>query len=88
MAAVAFLGSYRAKRKRQFNTFFETTHELKIQSLADMYNFEFESVSKKIDLIKALNNFYKKSEKPRILEIKTPRILNNNILLSYFDFIS
>ncbi|MEQ8220459.1 MAG: 2-succinyl-5-enolpyruvyl-6-hydroxy-3-cyclohexene-1-carboxylic-acid synthase [Arenibacter sp.] len=71
-----------------FNTFFETTHELKIQSLADMYNFEFESVSKKIDLIKALENFYKKSEKARILEIKTPRILNNNILLSYFDFIS
>ncbi|MBU2905716.1 2-succinyl-5-enolpyruvyl-6-hydroxy-3-cyclohexene-1-carboxylic-acid synthase [Arenibacter algicola] len=71
-----------------FNTFFETTHKLKIQSIADMYNIEFESVSNKIDLIKALGNFYKESEKPKILEIKTPRILNDNILLSYFDFIS
>ena len=71
-----------------FNTFFETTHNLNIQSIAEMYNFEFESVSNKIDLIEALGNFYKASEKPKILEIKTPRLLNNNILLSYFDFIS
>lgn len=71
-----------------FNTFFETTHNLNIQSMAEMYNFEFESVSNKIDLIEALGSFYKASEKPKILEIKTPRLLNNNILLSYFDFIS
>jgi len=71
-----------------FNTYFETAHALKIQSIADMYNFEFESVSNKTDLIKALRNFYNESTKPRILEIKTPRLLNNNILLSYFDFIS
>ena len=71
-----------------FNTFFETTHNLNIQSIAEMYNFEFESVSNKIDLIEALGSFYKASEKPKILEIKTPRLLNNNILLSYFDFIS
>lgn len=71
-----------------FNTFFETTHNLNFQSIAEMYNFEFESVSNKIDLIEALGSFYKASEKPKILEIKTPRLLNNNILLSYFDFIS
>lgn len=71
-----------------FNTFFETTHKLQIQSLAELYGFEFESVSTKTDLNKALGNFYNESEKPKILEIKTPRLLNNNILLSYFDFIS
>ncbi|MCK0192113.1 2-succinyl-5-enolpyruvyl-6-hydroxy-3-cyclohexene-1-carboxylate synthase [Arenibacter sp. F20364] len=71
-----------------FNTFFETTHKLNIQSLPEMYQFEFESVSNKIDLNKAFRNFYKESKKPKIMEIKTPRLLNNNILLSYFDFIS
>ncbi|MDL5511774.1 2-succinyl-5-enolpyruvyl-6-hydroxy-3-cyclohexene-1-carboxylic-acid synthase [Arenibacter sp. M-2] len=71
-----------------FNTFFETTHTLKLQSLAKMYGFKFESVSNKTDLNKAMKNFYNESEKPKILEIKTPRLLNDNILLSYFDFIS
>ena len=71
-----------------FNTFFETTQDLKIQSLAEMYSFEFESVTNKNDLNKALDSFYQESEKPKILEIKTPRLLNDNILLSYFDFIS
>jgi 2-succinyl-5-enolpyruvyl-6-hydroxy-3-cyclohexene-1-carboxylate synthase len=71
-----------------FDTFFETTHKLQIQSLADMYSFEFESVSNKTDLNTALDNFYKESTRPKILEVKTPRLLNNNILLGYFDFIS
>jgi 2-succinyl-5-enolpyruvyl-6-hydroxy-3-cyclohexene-1-carboxylate synthase len=53
-----------------------------------MYGFDFGSVSNKMDLNKALGRFYMESERPKILEIKTPRLLNNNILLSYFDFIS
>jgi 2-succinyl-5-enolpyruvyl-6-hydroxy-3-cyclohexene-1-carboxylate synthase len=71
-----------------FNTFFETTHTLNLKSLAEMYGFDFGSVSNKMDLNKALGRFYMESERPKILEIKTPRLLNNNILLSYFDFIS
>ncbi|MCM4171647.1 2-succinyl-5-enolpyruvyl-6-hydroxy-3-cyclohexene-1-carboxylic-acid synthase [Arenibacter sp. TNZ] len=71
-----------------FNTFFETTHNIEIRHLAEMYKFGFESVSNKIDLKKALDNLYKESKKPKILEIKTPRLLNDKILLSYFDFIS
>ncbi|MBC8769957.1 2-succinyl-5-enolpyruvyl-6-hydroxy-3-cyclohexene-1-carboxylate synthase [Arenibacter sp. BSSL-BM3] len=71
-----------------FNTFFETTHNIDIRSIAEMYRFGFESVSNKLDLKNALDDFYKESEKPQILEIKTPRLLNDKILLSYFDFIS
>jgi len=71
-----------------FNTFFETTHKLNLKSLAEMYKFDFESVSNKIDLSKALRSFYMESDRPKILEVKTPRLINNNILLSYFDFIS
>jgi 2-succinyl-5-enolpyruvyl-6-hydroxy-3-cyclohexene-1-carboxylate synthase len=41
-----------------------------------------------MDLQNALVDFYEVSEKPKILEIKTPRLLNDKILLSYFDFIS
>jgi len=76
------------EESKNFNTFFETTHNFDFQSIAEMYNFKFETVSDKTDLKNALGNFYRKSEVPKILEIKTPRLLNDKILLSYFDFIS
>jgi len=71
-----------------FSTFFETTHNINVGAIAEMYKFGFESVSNKMDLQNALADFYEVSEKPKILEIKTPRLLNDKILLSYFDFIS
>ena len=40
------------------------------------------------DLENSLEHFYDKSESPKLLEIKTPRLLNDKILLNYFDFIS
>ena len=39
-------------------------------------------------LEKALKNFYNTSNNVKLLEIKTPRLENNKILLNYFDFIS
>lgn len=73
---------------QNFNTFFETTHNLNLKSLAELYGFGYESVAEKEDLKEALYHFYKSSERPKILEVKTPRLLNDKILLSYFDFIS
>ncbi len=73
---------------QNFNTFFETTHNLNLRSLAELYGFGYESVAEKEDLKEALYHFYKSSERPKILEVKTPRLLNDKILLSYFDFIS
>ncbi|MBU2996097.1 2-succinyl-5-enolpyruvyl-6-hydroxy-3-cyclohexene-1-carboxylate synthase [Cellulophaga baltica] len=71
-----------------FETYFETRHSVSIKALSETYNFEHKLVSNETELENALNNFYKQSLKPKILEIKTPRIINNKILLSYFDFIS
>jgi 2-succinyl-5-enolpyruvyl-6-hydroxy-3-cyclohexene-1-carboxylate synthase len=71
-----------------FETYFETRHNISIKALSETYNFEHEVVGDESALQLALKNFYNKSLKPKILEIKTPRIINNKILLSYFDFIS
>lgn len=71
-----------------FETFFETTHDLKLEAICNLYNLEYNSVSEENDLKNSLNEFYKASKKAKLLEIKTPRLLNNKILLSYFDFIS
>src|SRR5690606_1692310 len=71
-----------------FETFFETTQQLEIAHLAGMYNFEFRKVEGEEGLVEALDDFFNPSHSPKILEIKTPRLLNDKILLDYFDFIS
>ena len=72
----------------EFETFFETSHELSAKHLADMYGFEHISAKDEAELDDALRDFYSASKRPKILEVATPRVLNNKILLGYFDFIS
>jgi len=72
----------------EFETFFETSHEFSAKHLANMYGFEHITATNEVELEKSLQEFYSKSTKPKILEVATPRVLNNKILLGYFDFIS
>lgn len=72
----------------EFETFFETSHKLTAEHLASMYGFDYLKVDNEDQLEDSLKEFYSKSEKPKILEVATPRVLNNKILLGYFDFIS
>lgn len=72
----------------EFETFFETTHQLSAKHLAEMYGFDHITAKNEDELELGLKEFYAKSEKPKILEVATPRVLNNKILLGYFDFIS
>ncbi|GLU44993.1 2-succinyl-5-enolpyruvyl-6-hydroxy-3-cyclohexene-1-carboxylic-acid synthase [Allomuricauda sp. NBRC 101325] len=72
----------------EFETFFETHHHFTAIHLAKMYGFEHQQVNNETDLGESLQHFYQASDNPKILEIATPRTLNNKILLGYFDFIS
>lgn len=72
----------------EFSTFFETQHSYTAEHLAQMYGFEYCSAENKEELIQGLDGFYTTSLRPKILEIRTPRLVNNKILLGYFDFIS
>ncbi|MBW8241627.1 2-succinyl-5-enolpyruvyl-6-hydroxy-3-cyclohexene-1-carboxylic-acid synthase [Muricauda oceani] len=72
----------------EFETFFETSHELTARHLAEMYGFEHVVVENEAEMEASLESFYSESEKPKIMEVATPRVLNNKILLGYFDFIS
>ncbi|MEJ1222093.1 2-succinyl-5-enolpyruvyl-6-hydroxy-3-cyclohexene-1-carboxylic-acid synthase [Sediminicola sp. 1XM1-17] len=71
-----------------FETFFETVHQLDASHLCSMFNMDYRWAANEKDLGSELSDFFAKSDKPKLLEIKTPRVLNNKILLSYFDFIS
>ncbi len=72
----------------EFSRFFETNHQLNASNLANMFNFEYQKASTDEEVKGCLEQFYELSSKPRILEIFTPREVNNKVLLDYFDFIS
>lgn len=75
------------KNTENFDKFFETKHQLTAKQLCEMYSFEYATASNQKDLREQLTLFYKSSSQPKILEIFTPRELNDSVLLDYFKFI-
>jgi len=71
-----------------FETFFETRHTIEIGDVCKTYGIEHQKVADEDSLKNALKNFYNTSNSVKLLELKTPRLENNKILLSYFDFIT
>ncbi|HEY6143455.1 MAG TPA: 2-succinyl-5-enolpyruvyl-6-hydroxy-3-cyclohexene-1-carboxylic-acid synthase [Flavobacterium sp.] len=67
-----------------FNKFFETTHNLTAEHLAKMYGFEYSVATDEMSLENSLTALYAQNEKPSILEVFTPTLENNKILLQYF----
>ena len=67
-----------------FNTFFETSHCFTAEHLATMYGFEYSIASDEASLSKSLTDLYAQNQKPSILEIFTPTLKNDSILLQYF----
>lgn len=67
-----------------FNTFFETSHCLTAEQLAKMYGFEYSFASDETTLLDSLDVLYAQNDKPSILEIFTPTLENDKILLQYF----
>jgi 2-succinyl-5-enolpyruvyl-6-hydroxy-3-cyclohexene-1-carboxylate synthase len=75
------------KNSENFSTFFETNHLLDAEPISKLFDLEYTSASSKEELDTALVDFYKQSSRPKILEVFTPSSINDQILLSYFDFI-
>jgi 2-succinyl-5-enolpyruvyl-6-hydroxy-3-cyclohexene-1-carboxylate synthase len=71
-----------------FEKFFETKHNLSARSLCTMYGLNYTEAKDEQSLHKELESFYEVSDEPKLLEIITPRLLNNKILMDYFHFIS
>lgn len=74
------------KNTDNFDTYFETVHTHTAKQLAEMYHFEYHTASNELSLQDALKTFYDTSEQPKILEVFTPRIENDSILIDYFKF--
>ncbi|CAH8283129.1 2-succinyl-5-enolpyruvyl-6-hydroxy-3-cyclohexene-1-carboxylate synthase [Mariniflexile fucanivorans] len=75
------------KNTENFETFFEATHNLNASHLCKMYGFAYESVSEEEPLQQCLNEFFKEGDGPKLLEIFTPKDINDDVLLQYFEYL-
>ncbi len=71
-------------QKTNATHYFETPHQLTAKHLAKMYNFAYKSVLDLESLKIALESFYIASHQPKILEIFTPKEVNDVVLKNYF----
>jgi len=75
------------KNTKIFDIFFETKHQLTAKQLCEMYQFTYFSASNEEDLKTVISSFYSKETPPKLLEIFTPRTINDEVLLNYFKSI-
>lgn len=64
--------------------FFETPHNLTAKHLCAMHEIAYITVNDLEDLSKAVASFFENDGGPKLMEIMTPRLANDNILKSYF----
>ncbi len=74
------------KNSETFDTYFETVHELNAKPVCDLHGFDYASANSSEEIERHLNGFFDTSEKPKVLEIFTPRKINDEVLLEYFSF--
>lgn len=67
-----------------FNTFFETSHCLTAEHLAKMYGFNYLTASNETTLDESLANLFSNDDQPVLLEVFTPTLENDKVLLQYF----
>lgn len=71
-----------------FENYFETKQHLTAEHICYQFGFDYLNCKNQETLKNSLIGFFGPSNQPRLLEIFTPRELNDKILLGYFDFIS
>ena len=67
-----------------FNTFFETSHCLTAEHLCKMYGLNYLTASTENTLEESLKEMFSNDEKPTLLEVFTPTLENDKVLLQYF----
>ncbi|GET44829.1 2-succinyl-5-enolpyruvyl-6-hydroxy-3-cyclohexene-1-carboxylic-acid synthase [Capnocytophaga felis] len=75
------------KSDKNFETYFETPHQLTAEHLCKMYGWGYSQTNDLESLEAELKNFFDDSEHPKLLEINTPRLKNDKVLLNYFHFL-
>ncbi|WP_440121117.1 2-succinyl-5-enolpyruvyl-6-hydroxy-3-cyclohexene-1-carboxylic-acid synthase [Tenacibaculum sp. Ill] len=64
--------------------YFETPHNLTAEYLSKTYGFEYVQVKDLKSLQTSLTSFYSESNQPKIMEVFTPKEINDVVLKNYF----
>ncbi|WP_299216708.1 2-succinyl-5-enolpyruvyl-6-hydroxy-3-cyclohexene-1-carboxylic-acid synthase [uncultured Aquimarina sp.] len=67
-----------------FSTFFETKHNLTAEQLCTMFSFKYAQTNEIKGLVKGIENLYLNNDSPQLLEVFTPRKMNDGVLIDYF----
>ena len=70
-----------------YNTYFETSHQLTAEHLAKMYQLDYFRANNEEELNLQLKLFFDDNSNAKILEIVTPTLCNDSVLLNYFKFL-
>lgn len=73
---------------KNFETYFETPHQVNIEALCKAYGLSYSRATDKNTLLEALTTFLSASKQPKLLEVQTPKELNDVVLTSYFEFLT
>jgi len=76
------------KNTETFEKYFETVHQLNAKPICDLYGFEYSQAQTSEEIKERLNAFFATSDQPKVLEIFTPRKVNDEVLLEYFSFVN
>ncbi|MBS2211058.1 2-succinyl-5-enolpyruvyl-6-hydroxy-3-cyclohexene-1-carboxylic-acid synthase [Carboxylicivirga mesophila] len=68
----------------ELETYFEAAHQLNMQPLAEMYGLKYLRADNEEAMNDCLTQLFSESDKPIILEVKTPAKENAGVLKSYF----
>ena len=71
-----------------YDRFFETVHQREAKSIAKAFNLGYQKVTKSWSLKRKFLKFIHSNDKPQLLEIKTPRKINDTVLLGYFKWMA
>lgn len=71
-----------------YDRFFETVHQRNAKPIAKAFNLGYHQVSKGWSLKRKFSKFIRTNDKPQLLEINTPRKVNDTVLLNYFKWMA
>jgi len=68
--------------------FQETPHRLTAEGICRTFNLSYSFVDNELDFKASLTDFFETSERPKLLEVKTPGLENPKIWKSYFNYLT
>lgn len=72
---------------KNFETYFEGKHSMNFKGIVTNLGLEYHAAENYDELVNKLDSFYELSSVAKVMEVKTPHEVNDEVLKHYFNFI-